>query len=64
MVSYELKEGDVVVLKSQPTGPKMTIVIYNEDTVQCVWFEERKPFRQEYKLTSLQVAVIIGSTEI
>jgi uncharacterized protein YodC (DUF2158 family) len=64
----EIKEGDVVVLKSG--GPKMTVKKfawnpskgeYSKDKVECTWFEESKLLEGSFYLSEIKKYVNKGA---
>lgn len=53
MASRDLKEGDVVQLKSG--GPPMTITGFNGDSAICQWFDKNKePQARAFEVIALQ----------
>jgi uncharacterized protein YodC (DUF2158 family) len=57
-MSEEIKEGDVVVLKSG--GPKMTVTSvgdhYGTPTGWCAWFDGKKQCNGTFNLMALQIS--------
>jgi uncharacterized protein YodC (DUF2158 family) len=39
MTNSKFKSGDVVILKSG--GPRMTVKEVNENSIKCIWFNEK-----------------------
>jgi uncharacterized protein YodC (DUF2158 family) len=56
MSDEEIKEGEVVVLKSG--GPNMTVTAVGDNygvlTAWCAWFDGKKPCNEIFPVTSLQ----------
>lgn len=52
MCAQEIKEGDVVMLKSG--GPKMTVVSDRGDKVRCEWFKFNEPVGAIFPKTTLK----------
>ena len=54
----EIKIGDVVRLKSG--GPRMTVEDLSGEYASCVWFENSRALRGEFRLQLLEPAAAEG----